>query len=49
MSILLHVILKKYCSGDKGKEIKKDEIEQVILNKVLDRNPEGKVIIGKTG
>ena len=42
-------LLNKYYSGDKGKETKKDEMEQVILNKVLVRNPEGKVIIGKTG
>ena len=49
MWILLHVTLSRYYSGDKGKTDKKDEMEQVILNKVLVRNPEGKVIIRKTG
>jgi hypothetical protein len=42
-------LLNIYYSGDKGKEIKKDEMEQVILNKIVVRNPEGKVIIRKTG
>ena len=49
MWILLHVTLNKYYLGDKGKADKKDEMEQVILNRVLVRNPEGQVIMGKTG
>jgi len=47
--ILLHVTLNRYYSGDKGKADKKGEMEQVILNTVLVRNPEGKVIVGKAG
>ena len=49
MWILLHVTLNRYYSGDKGNADKKDEMKQIILNKVLVRNPEGKVIVGKTG
>lgn len=49
MWIVLHVSLNRYYSVDKGKAEKKDEMEQVILNKVLVRNPEGKLIVGKNG
>lgn len=48
MWILLHLTLNRCYAGDRGKA-DKDEMEQVILNKVLVRNPEGKVFIGKTG